>query len=386
MGQLDRRIAELAPGEEPAFHVVEKLQVGDRLLQTWQEAVQRSLVLEGLDLESLAREPRQMDFAFPTCRRIEPVRGRGGEIEAVLVREQHLVAGRVEVSALEVGDGLFKLVARIENDTPFDQSGQSGREQAVLHALASTHTILGVQNGEFLSLIDPPGGCRSLAASCHNRGTWPVLVGREGETDAMLSSPITLYDYPRIAAESPGDFFDGTEIDEMLVLRVQTLTDEEKEAAAAVDERVRALLSRTSSLSDEQMMGLHGVVHGTCDPCPRRFAMGDLNPFLERPRCRSFALTGSTSSKATGCAPLHPVGRADIMDIALDGKIASIEAIEQDFEGRVYLGVVLDDDPGRDLGQLRQPGHCFYFGVEEIEPIPAAAVRAKRHVTPRSAV
>ena len=89
-----------------------------------------------------------------------------------------------------------------------------------------------------------------------------MLVGREGETDTMLSSPITLYDYPQIAAESPGEFFDGTEIDEMLVLRIQTLTDEEKEAAAAVDERVRALLTRTRSLSEEQMMGLHGIVRG----------------------------------------------------------------------------------------------------------------------------
>ena len=89
-----------------------------------------------------------------------------------------------------------------------------------------------------------------------------MLVGREGETDTMLSSPITLYDYPQIAAESPGEFFDGTEIDEMLVLRTLTLTDEESQAAAAVDERVRALLTRTRSLSDEQMMGLHGTVRG----------------------------------------------------------------------------------------------------------------------------
>ena len=80
-----------------------------------------------------------------------------------------------------------------------------------------------MQNGEFCSLIDPPEECRELAAACHNDGTWPVLIGREGETDTMLSSPITLYDYPRIAAESPGEFFDGTEIDEMLVLRIHDL-------------------------------------------------------------------------------------------------------------------------------------------------------------------
>jgi hypothetical protein len=262
VGQLDCRIAELAESEEPAFHVVEKLQVGDRLLQSWQEAVQRSVVLEGLDLGSLAREPRHSEFAFPACRKAESVRGHTGEIEAILVREQYSVTGRIKVSALEIGEGLFKLVARLENDTTFNQAEQTSRDQAVLHAMASTHTILGVQNGEFLSLIDPPDEFRALAAACQNEGTWPVLVGREGETDTMLSSPITLYDYPQIAAESPGEFFDGTEIDEMLVLRIQTLTDEEKEAAAAVDERARALLTRTKSLSDEQMMGLHGVVRG----------------------------------------------------------------------------------------------------------------------------
>jgi hypothetical protein len=66
---------------------------------------------------------------------------------------------------------------------------------------------------------------------------------------------------------------------------------------------------------------------------------------------------------------LHPLGRADILDLALEGKTAAIEAIEQDFEGRVYFAVTVDDDPGRDLGELRQPGHRFFFGVEEVEAL-----------------
>jgi hydrogenase maturation protease len=187
----------MAESDEPVFEVVEKLKVGDRLLQTWQEAVQRDVALPGLDLLSLACEPNDML-----------------------------------------------------------------RDQAMLHALASTHTILGVEKGEFYSLIDPPDAFREQAAGCRNEGTWPVLVGREGETDTMLSSPITLYDYPQVAAESPGEFFDGTEIDEMLVLRTLTLTDAERQAAVAVDERVRALLTRTGSLSDEQIMSLHGTIRG----------------------------------------------------------------------------------------------------------------------------
>jgi hypothetical protein len=68
---------------------------------------------------------------------------------------------------------------------------------------------------------------------------------------------------------------------------------------------------------------------------------------------------------------LRPQGRADILDLALAGRTATIEAIEQDFEGRVYLAVLVDDDPGKDLGALRQPGHRFFFQPEEVEPLEA---------------
>ena len=66
---------------------------------------------------------------------------------------------------------------------------------------------------------------------------------------------------------------------------------------------------------------------------------------------------------------LAPKGRADIMDLALVGMTATVESIEQDYEGRVYLAVTVDDDPGRDLGALRQPGHRFFFRPEEMEPL-----------------
>jgi len=66
---------------------------------------------------------------------------------------------------------------------------------------------------------------------------------------------------------------------------------------------------------------------------------------------------------------LRPRGRADILDLALAGKTATVEAIEQDFEGRVYIAVTVDDDPGKDLGALRQPGHRFFFQPEEVEPL-----------------
>jgi ABC-type Fe3+ transport system substrate-binding protein len=66
---------------------------------------------------------------------------------------------------------------------------------------------------------------------------------------------------------------------------------------------------------------------------------------------------------------LWPQKSADIIDIALKGKVAVVEAIESDFDNQVHVAVVLDDDPGRDLGILRQPGHRFFFSPEEIEPL-----------------
>jgi hypothetical protein len=65
---------------------------------------------------------------------------------------------------------------------------------------------------------------------------------------------------------------------------------------------------------------------------------------------------------------LRPHSSGDVLDIALAGKVAVIESIEQDYEDKIYLAVVLDDDPGRDMGLLRQPGHRFFFAIEEVEP------------------
>jgi hypothetical protein len=66
---------------------------------------------------------------------------------------------------------------------------------------------------------------------------------------------------------------------------------------------------------------------------------------------------------------LRPRGGADILDLALAGKTATVESIEQDLEGRLYLAVTVDDDPGKDLGALRQPGHRFFFQPDEVEPL-----------------
>ncbi|MBV9763549.1 MAG: hypothetical protein JOZ48_01790, partial [Acidobacteriaceae bacterium] len=97
---------------------------------------------------------------------------------------------------------------------------------------------------------------------CQNVGVWPVLVGEPESRDAMLCSPIILYDYPQIAPESAGPLFDGTEIDEILTLRIMTLTEDEKLEIGQGDERTRRILERTEALPPEQLMKMHGALRG----------------------------------------------------------------------------------------------------------------------------
>jgi hydrogenase maturation protease len=273
VGAVDPPLAECPDGAEPPSRPVESLRVGDQLVHEWQEAEERDVILGAATLGELATGTRSRSFAFPSGRRWELLRGAAGAVVGVLVRRQQAVEGVTEVAAAVVGDGLFRLRIRVVNRTPWEPIEGPSRDQPVLRCLASTHAILTVQDGAFVSLLDPPECWCDEAAACQNIGTWPVLVGAEGQHDTMLSAPIILYDYPQVAPESPGDFFDGTEIDEMLTLRIMTLTDQEKGAMAAVDERARALLARTESLAPEQMLGLHGTIRGLRTP-PQEDAHG----------------------------------------------------------------------------------------------------------------
>ena len=96
--------------------------------------------------------------------------------------------------------------------------------------------------------------------SKYNEGAWPVLVGEPDSRSTMLCSPIILEDHPRIAPESPGDLFDGGEIDQLLILNILSLTDEEKAEMRATDPRAREILERTEALTPEELMRLHGTI------------------------------------------------------------------------------------------------------------------------------
>ncbi len=179
-----------------------------------------------------------------------------------MLRTQEAIDGAIYVAMHPVTEGVYRLVIRVKNVTPLCDADHTSREDALLRSLVSAHLLLGVQGGEFVSLLDPPEALREIAAECRNVGAFPVLVGEEGQRDTMLSSPIILYDYPQIAPESVGDLFDGTEIDEILSLRIMTMTDEEKLEMRQSDERARQMLERTETLPAEQLMKLHGVLRG----------------------------------------------------------------------------------------------------------------------------
>ena len=132
----------------------------------------------------------------------------------------------------------------------------------MVNSMLSTHTILTITGGEFVSMIDPPFEYRDAVDACRNIRTFPVLAGPEGQRDCILSSPIILYDYPQIAPESSGDLFDGTEIDEILSLRIMTMTEDEKNEMRQSDERARQMLERTDNMPAEQFMKLHGALRG----------------------------------------------------------------------------------------------------------------------------
>jgi hypothetical protein len=218
----------------------------------FQDAEDTEIVLPTRRLVELKVNSVIREFSFP---------GRL-EQQGPINRRRLRLEGVVTAHAAETEEGPWKITVRIENRTRGASNcpSSSGPDEILLQSLVSTHTILRLWDGDFVSMIDPPEELRQVAGSCANLGTWPVLVADEGKRDTVLSSPIILYDYPQIAPESPGDLFDGTEIDEILTLRILTMTDQEKEEVRRTDPRARQLLERTETLPAEDFMRLHGVL------------------------------------------------------------------------------------------------------------------------------
>lgn len=309
---------------------------------TWEEGVERTIDLEPVAVSALAGRERITPFT----------------IEA----EGPAVTGNIRVGAEQV-DGFWKVRVRIENVTGIPEDAD--RSTALRHSLTGAHTLLGIAGGDFVSLMDPPPDAKAAAASCANLHTWPVLVGREGERNVMLSSPIILHDYPAVAPESPGDFFDSTEIDELLTLRVMTLTDEEKREACATDERARKIIERSDSIPPEIFERLHGAIRSMRPvAAPANPVEAFFNPQGETPELAAVQVGGRSVGRGARVR-LAPNRRSDSMDLFLAGRTARVEAVHRDVEDRVYVAVTVEGDPAADLNGSY--GRFYYFYPDEIE-------------------
>jgi hypothetical protein len=370
VGSLPQPAAELGAGLESEATLVPRLEVDGKEFLAWDEAIEREVAIPDVSVGDIVTTPRKVRFHFPSGRALEPIRNSKSSVSGLLIRSSRAIDGKITVSAESLSADVYRLTVRIENLTALSAAECRERAMAQRCAFASTHTILDIRDGDFLSLMDPPADLREAAEKCENQGTWPVLVGKSGETGAVLSSPIILYDYPDIAPQSPGDLYDATEIDEILTLRILTMTDAEKREIASADARARTLLERTHGLTAAELTRMHGVMrragsmHHADDSLAGKSAR-DTKPHLASLLSRGCDLTIGAEVR------LRPKAGGDIMDLALTGRVAVIEAIERDFEDRVHIAVTLRDDPGRDLGAAGFPGHRFYFSQDEIEPVGA---------------
>lgn len=345
--------------------------------QEWSEGLTRSKSLDGISLGEMADGlDRSFDLTVPTPEEREHAPRSFVEMP---------LQGRIVLRAASLREGLSRLQATFSNETPLQEADAGTVRASQERAFVSAHLLLGVEDGEFVSLLEPPAEYEGDVAACSNRGVFPVLAGETADRTRMLCSPIILYDDPQIAPESTGDFFDGTEMDEMLALRVLTLTDEEKAEMRSGDPRAAAILARTETLPGEHLLKLHGAVRGMRPVAVQEEAsvqgkksspeessidgrIDPRNPFEERPPLASVRIFGVEVRRGDRVR-LWPGKKADILDMAMNGKIAIVEAIEQDLEDQVQFAVVLEDDPGKDMGMLRQAGHRFFFSPEEIEPL-----------------
>lgn len=234
---------------------VDELTVDGERHLSWEEAIEREL---DVPLLRIGGPGTDLDVTIAPGDEREAIIDCAGATAGSLHRGWERLDALVSVSVVQAAHRLWRITVEIRNLTPFMSGGP--RQHALERTLCSTHTMLRSRGGAFVSAIDPPADLVGPVGACRNVGTWPVLVGERPDRSTVLSSPIILEDYPRVAPESPGDLFDGGEIDQLLVLNILTLTDEEKAEMRASDPRAREILERTEALTPEELMALHGTI------------------------------------------------------------------------------------------------------------------------------
>ena len=295
------------------------------------EGVQRRVEIDPIAVEQLLGDGVGTEFSFE--------RGDGSP----------RLAGRARLRAERVDDGLTRVRMCVHNSSQLDVPGEElDRPAALLASMLSTHLVLEVEGGKFVSPLERFGEIGEAVSACSNVNTWPVLASQDD--DAVMGAAMFLPDHPKIAPESLGNLFDNTEIEEALLLHVQTLSDSEREQISEQDPKVREMIERAEQATPEQMMGLHGRME------------------LKDPRAGEESVkVGGERSGAGSTVVLRPEGRngGDPYDTILRGRAATVERIYVDYEDGVHLGVTVDEDPGQEL--MRESGRYLFFRPEEVE-------------------
>jgi hypothetical protein len=265
---------------------------------------------------------------------------------------EHL-RGTLTVDTRPAENDTLKLALELHNTTATHSTAD--RNEALQSAFISAHALVTADDAVFASLLDPPEWAKAAVGRCTNERVFPVLSGVPADeakqtAKTILVSPIILYDFPQIAKASTTHTFDATEIDELLVLSVASLTDQEKSAARSAHPYVRELVERADALDSDTLATLHGELTGS----PRE--PGDETVSI-----------GGTDVRRGSRVRVHPQGRADVWDSIVDGMTGHVCAVHTDAEGKRYVGVVFDGDPASDLHEWY--GRSFFYGTHEVEPL-----------------
>ncbi len=377
---------------------VDELLVDGVRWTTWDEAVEQELTFSwSLDL---LRGDVMEAIEVPGREEIEVLRHTSGAVAGRILRTTRPLVG--ELRAHTSGDGEHRVLHLDLRNTGLGQADD--KDAAIRASLIGTHVLIEATDFDFVSMIDPPTDAAELVAECSQDRCWPVLAGDPGDSDLLLGAPIILYDHPAIAPESPGSLFDGTEIDEILTLRVMTMTDEEKDEARATDPRAREIIDRCDRMSPETLQQMHGVlrqprlevpvVHtgglersGVADVrtiAPTSFDTGDLpwwSPEADeavQPSLDAVVVDGVSVARGS-LVRVHPSRRADAQDLFFAGQVDRVTAVLSDVDGGTHVALLLLDDPAAEINDLA--GRFWYFDPDEITPLSpdeAAEVHSTR--------
>jgi hypothetical protein len=376
-----RSVEQLSEG---VYTPVDELVVDGQSLLTWQEAVECELSLPAYSLDEAfggAVAPAvETTLTVPGGEESEDVLDGSGAVVGRVVRRRRPLLAVVSIMA-QGDEGYARLTVDVRNAHP---DVARTKDEAIRLSLIGAHLLVVARGAaRFVSLLEPPAAATGAVARCRQDRCFPVLAGVAGSSDVVLGSPIILYDHPEIAGESAGALFDSTEIDEILTLRVMTMTEAEKAEARATDPRAAEIIDRCDAMSDEALQQLHGVLRDphaqpgvpsgdVQDAAPPDFGTGEVpwwDPASDesvQPELDSAVVNGVTVSKGS-LVRVHPSRRADAQDMFFAGQVGRVTAVLSDVDGGTHVALVLVDDPAADLHDWY--GRYLYFDPDELEPV-----------------